>query len=385
MNYISIKIHFILTLFYFKNTLFCIFIIKVVMQSIQANGYPIHFNEKGYEALNLHLKETKYSNLFVLVDTKTNEHCLSKFLPYLETDLTIEIIEFETGEANKNIDTCVEVWKVLTELGGDRKSLIVNLGGGVVTDLGGFVASTFKRGVDFVNIPTTLLAMVDASVGGKNGVDLGNLKNQIGVINVPLMVLVDSSYLVTLPKNEMRSGLAEMLKHGLIFDKMEWEKFLNLKDIDFADFDAFIHRSVAIKNAIVMQDPTEKNIRKALNFGHTLGHAIESYFLENENKTTLLHGEAIAAGMILESYISWQKNLISKDEYNQIKNTIKSIFEDIVFEENDLFPIQELLIHDKKNEYGNIQFALLDSIGKIKINQEVENELISRAFDDYKM
>jgi len=134
-----------------------------------------------------------------------------------------------------------------------------------------------------------------------------------------------------------------------------------------------------------MQDPTEKNIRKALNFGHTLGHAIESYFLENENKTTLLHGEAIAAGMILESYISWQKNLISKDEYNQIKNTIKSIFEDIVFEENDLFPIQELLIHDKKNEYGNIQFALLDSIGKIKINQEVENELISRAFDDYKM
>ena len=385
MNYISIKIHYILTPFYFKNTLFCIFIIKVIMQSIQANGYPIHFNEKGYEALNLHLKETKYSNLFVLVDTKTNEYCLSKFLPYLETDPTIEIIEFEAGEANKNIDTCVEVWKVLTELGGDRKSLIVNLGGGVVTDLGGFVASTFKRGVDFVNIPTTLLAMVDASVGGKNGVDLGNLKNQIGVINVPLMVLVDSSYLVTLPKNEMRSGLAEMLKHGLIFDKMEWEKFLNLKDIDFADFDAFIHRSVAIKNAIVMQDPTEKNIRKALNFGHTLGHAIESYFLENENKTTLLHGEAIAAGMILESYISWQKNLISKDEYNQIKNTIKSIFEDIVFEENDLFPIQELLIHDKKNEYGNIQFALLDSIGKIKINQEVENELISRAFDDYKM
>ncbi len=385
MNYISIKIHYILTQFYFKNTLFCIFIIKVIMQSIQANGYPIHFNEKGYEALNLHLKETKYSNLFVLVDTKTNEHCLSKFLPYLETDLTIEIIEFEAGEANKNIDTCVEVWKVLTELGGDRKSLIVNLGGGVVTDLGGFVASTFKRGVDFVNIPTTLLAMVDASVGGKNGVDLGNLKNQIGVINVPVMVLVDSSYLETLPKNEMRSGLAEMLKHGLIFDKIEWEKFLNLKSIDFADFDAFIHRSVAIKNAIVMQDPTEKNIRKALNFGHTLGHAIESYFLENENKTTLLHGEAIASGMILESYISWQKNLISKDEYIQIKNTIKSIFEDIVFEENDLSPIQELLIHDKKNEYGNIQFALLDSIGKIKINQEVENELIKKAFEDYKL
>jgi len=354
------------------------------MQSIQANGYPIHFNEKGYEALNNHLRENKYSNLFILVDTKTNDYCLSKFLPYLETNLTIEIIEFEAGEANKNIDTCVEVWKVLTELGGDRKSLVINLGGGVVTDLGGFVASTFKRGVDFIHIPTTLLSMVDASVGGKNGVDLGNLKNQIGVINVPKMVLIDSQYLETVPQNEMRSGLAEMLKHGLIYDVAYWKQFLDLKAIDFADFDELIYRSVEIKNEIVKQDPTEKNIRKALNFGHTLGHAIESYFLENENKITLLHGEAIAAGMILESYISLQKDLISTEEYKEIKDTIKSIFEDIIFEENDMNPILELLIHDKKNEYGTIQFALIDGIGKIKINQEVENELINKAFEDYK-
>ena len=355
------------------------------MESIQANGYPIHFNEKGYETLNLHLKGNKYSNLFIIVDSKTNDLCLPKFLPYLETELTIEIIEFDAGEAHKNIETCIEIWKVLTEFGADRKTLIINLGGGVVTDLGGFVASTFKRGVDFINIPTTLLAMVDASVGGKNGVDLGNLKNQIGVINVPKMVLIDTSYLDTLPKNEMRSGLAEMLKHGLIFDKVEWEKFLDMKSIDFADFDAFISHSVGIKNKIVIQDPTEKNIRKALNFGHTLGHAVESYFLESENKTTLLHGEAIAAGMILESYISWQKKLITADEYQQIKSTIKGIFDDIVFEENDLNPIMELLIHDKKNEYGSIQFALLDGIGQIKINQEVENELINKAFEDYKL
>lgn len=354
------------------------------MESIQANGYPIHFNENGYESLNLHLKENKYSNLFIIVDSKTNESCLPQFLGYLETELTIEIIEFDAGEANKNIETCIQIWNVLTELGADRKTLILNLGGGVVTDLGGFVASTFKRGVNFINIPTTLLAMVDASVGGKNGVDLGNLKNQIGVINVPKMVLIDTQYLETLPKNEMRSGLAEMLKHGLIFDKSEWEKFLDMKSIDFADFDVFISRSVAIKNEIVIQDPTEKNIRKALNFGHTLGHAVESYFLESQNKTTLLHGEAIAAGMILESYISWQKNLLTSEEYKQIKNTIKNIFDDIVFEENDLNPILELLIHDKKNEYGSIQFALLDGIGQIKINQEVENELINKAFEDYK-
>lgn len=354
------------------------------MQSIQANNYPIHFNEKGYEALNLHLKEKKYSSLFIIVDSSTNEFCLPIFLTYLETNLTIEIIEFEAGEQNKNIETCVQIWNVLTELGADRKSLVINLGGGVVTDLGGFVASTFKRGVDFIHVPTTLLSMVDASVGGKTGVDLGNLKNQIGVINVPKMVLIDTQYLETLPKNEMRSGLAEMLKHGLIYDKEYWEKFLDLKAIDFADFDELIYRSVEIKNEIVMQDPTEKNIRKALNFGHTLGHAIESYFLENENKKTLLHGEAIAIGMILESYISLEKKLISQEEYNQIKTTIKTIYDDVQFDENDIEPILDLLIHDKKNEYGNIQFALIDGIGKIKINQSVENELILKAFNDYK-
>ncbi|UFH34996.1 3-dehydroquinate synthase [Flavobacterium acetivorans] len=354
------------------------------MQTILANNYPIHFNEKAYEALNLHLKENKYSNLFIIVDSNTNEFCLPQFLPYLETDLTIEIIEFEAGEENKNIETCVQIWNVLTELGADRKSLVINLGGGVVTDLGGFVASTFKRGVDFIHIPTTLLSMVDASVGGKNGVDLGNLKNQIGVINVPTMVLIDTHYLETVPQNEMRSGLAEMLKHGLIYDKEYWEQFLDLKAVDFADFDELIYRSVVIKNEIVTQDPTEKNIRKSLNFGHTLGHAIESYFLENQNKTTLLHGEAIAAGMILESYISLHKKLINKEEFLQIKATIKSIFDDIVFSDNDLAPILELLIHDKKNEYGTIQFALIQGIGKIKIDQSVENELIIKAFDDYK-
>lgn len=354
------------------------------MQTILANNYPIHFNENGYESLNSFLNESKYSNLFIIVDNNTEEFCLSKFLPYLETNLTIEIVEFEAGEPNKNIETCVQLWNVLTELGADRKSLVINLGGGVVTDLGGFVASTFKRGIDFIHIPTTLLAMVDASVGGKNGVDLGNLKNQIGVINVPKMVLIDTQYLNTLSKNEMRSGLAEMLKHGLIYDKDYWEKFLDLKVIDFADFDELIYRSVEIKNEIVTEDPTEKNIRKALNFGHTLGHAIESYFLENENKTTLLHGEAIAIGMILESYISLKKDLINLQEYNQIKSTIKAIYDAVVFDENDIAPIIELLIHDKKNEYGNIQFALIDGIGKIKINQSVENDLILKAFEDYK-
>lgn len=353
------------------------------MNTIQANGYPIHFNENAYLALNNFLLENRYSNIFIFADSDTNEHCLPFFLPNLETDLTIEIVEFESGEENKNIQTCVELWNVLTDLKGDRKSLVINVGGGVVTDLGGFVASTFKRGIDFIHVPTTLLAMVDASVGGKNGVDLGNLKNQIGVINVPKMVLIDTQFLTTLPQNQMRSGLAEMLKHGLISDRKYWNLFSDLNNLNTNDLDILIHQSVEIKNNIVLQDPTENGIRKALNFGHTLGHAIESYFLENENKTTLLHGEAIAVGMILEGYISFKKELISESDYQEIKTVINSIFDKVLFEEKDLAPIQELLIHDKKNEYGTIQFALLDGIGNIKINQIVENELIIEAFLDY--
>jgi 3-dehydroquinate synthase len=354
------------------------------MQPIQANGYSVIFNEDGYEALNNCLLENNYSNLFIIVDSTTNEFCLPKLLPYIATELKIEIIEFDAGEANKNIETCIQIWNVLTELGADRKSLLLNLGGGVVTDLGGFVASTFKRGIDFINIPTTLLSMVDASVGGKTGVDLGNLKNQIGVINTPKMVLIDTTYLETLSQIEMRSGLAEILKHGLIFDIAYWKQFLDLSKIDYADFDQIIFDSIKIKNEIVIQDPNEKGIRKALNFGHTLGHAIESYFLENETKKTLLHGEAIAIGMVLESYISLQKKLISESEYQEIKKVLNAIFDQVVFEEKDINPILELLIHDKKNEYGTIKFVLLDGIGKIIMNQEVDNELIIAAFLDYK-
>lgn len=352
------------------------------MQSIEANGYSIYFNEKGHEEINQVIIQNNYSSLFILVDEHTNEHCLPKFLPNLETEIPIEIIEIESGEGTKNITTCVEIWSILSDLGADRKSLIINLGGGVITDIGGFIASTFKRGIDFINIPTTLLGMVDASIGGKNGVDLGNLKNQIGVINIPQLLFIDTSFLETLSQKEMRSGLAEMLKHGLIYDKKYWEQFLVLSEIDFADFDALIYRSIEIKNEIVKQDPTENGIRKALNFGHTLGHGIESHFLKSA--TPLLHGEAIAIGMILESYISKEKGLLTNEEFHQIKYTITDIFEKHIFSKNDIESIQNLLIHDKKNEYGKVQFALINGIGNTIINQSVESELIIKSFDDYK-
>ncbi|HEU0136935.1 MAG TPA: 3-dehydroquinate synthase [Flavobacterium sp.] len=354
------------------------------MQSITATGYTIHFGAFGYESVNTFLDNNKYSALYIIVDSHTNENCLPLFLQHIATELAIEIIEIEPGEETKSIDTCVEVWKALTDLGADRKSLLINLGGGVVSDLGGFVASTYKRGIEFIHVPTTLLGMVDAAVGGKNGVDLGNLKNQIGVINPPKMVIIDTLFLETLPQNEMRSGLAEMLKHGLIYDKSYWEHFLDLSKIDYTDFDALIYRSVEIKNEIVQQDPKEAGIRKALNFGHTIGHAIESYFLENVNKTTLLHGEAVAAGMVLEAHMSMAKGMLTTDEYNDIKMAIIGIFGTINFDDADLEPILDLMVHDKKNEYGNIRFVLLDGIGKVLVNQDVDNEQIIAAFADYK-
>ncbi len=354
------------------------------MQPIEATHYTIHFSADCYVFLDAFLEKNSYSKVFILVDSNTNELCLTHFLSLLTCEVPLEIIEIEPGEENKTIATCVELWRTLTELGSDRKSLLINLGGGVISDIGGFVASTFKRGIAFLNVPTTLLAMVDAAIGGKNGVDLDHLKNQIGVINPPKAVLIDPAFLASLPQNEMRSGLAEMLKHGLIYDKNYWDKFKNLQQTSADELDQLIYQSVVIKNAIVAQDPQEKGLRKALNFGHTLGHAIESYFLENTEKESLLHGEAIAAGMILESYIALQKELLKPEEYDEIKTTLCAIFDRVNFESKDIQPIVDLLIHDKKNEFGAVQFALLEGIGKSKINQSADYQWIIDSFDAYK-
>lgn len=353
------------------------------MTPIQSNTYTIYFNETSFLYLENLLQPDVYSKIFVLVDENTNEHCLPYFLSNLPTEIEIEIIEIEDGEENKNMYTCIDLWHTLIDLDADRKSILLNLGGGVITDIGGFVASTYKRGIDFINIPTTLLAMVDASVGGKNGVDLGNLKNQIGVINEPKSVVILSKFLETLPSNQMRSGLAEMLKHGLIYDKLYWNKLKNLNDLNTDDLDVLIKQSIEIKNEIVSQDLKENGIRKALNFGHTLGHAIESYCLESDNKKQLLHGEAIAVGMILESFISYKLDFISKESYAEIKYIITDVFEKIVFDEADIQNIMNLLIFDKKNEFGNVQYTLLNKIGESKINQIVDESLILLAFEDY--
>ncbi len=353
------------------------------MESITANNGVIHFQEACYPALNKHIATHNFSKIFILVDSNTHEHCLSVFLPQLETNVTIEVIEIEAGEIHKTIDTCVGVWNTLSELDGDRKSLMINLGGGVITDLGGFVASTFKRGIAYVNIPTTLLSMVDASVGGKTGVDLGTLKNQIGVISTADIVLIDTHYLNTLPKNQMRSGLAEMLKHGLISSETYWNKFNNFSDLNLEDLDALVYESVLIKKAVVDEDPFENGLRKTLNFGHTLGHAIESYFLSNPNKIDLLHGEAIAVGMVLALYISQELVGFPADKVAEIKLLFSKYYEKVIFDTADYAPIIDLMKYDKKNSHGNINFVLLEDIGKAKLDCAVEEILILDAFKYY--
>ncbi len=350
------------------------------MQSIEAASYFVHFQEKGYQELNRLIKKNEYSSVFILVDEHTMEFCYPKFIPNLEVSVPIEVIEIESGEEHKNIETCVGLWNVLTELNADRRSLLITLGGGVITDLGGFVASTFKRGIDFVNIPTTLLSMVDASVGGKTGVDLGVLKNQIGLFSNPEIVLVDDTFLTTVSPREIRSGMAEIIKYGLTYDI---ELFNQIKAHNQLNINNLIYKSIDIKNKVVIQDPKEKSLRKILNFGHTIGHAIESYFLESKDKENLTHGEAIAIGMICETYISSQQLNFPKETLSEIKKTIIDIYGKTSILEKDFSSIIELLKHDKKNVGGQINFVLLNNLEDCALNCKVSNELIVESLEYY--
>lgn len=349
------------------------------MNSIASSSYEVYLEDLAEAAIIHHIEAKNYSKVFVLVDENTRKHCLPKLEKLIgkHIDSTIEI---SSGEENKTIQTCSLVWGELSSLGADRKSILINLGGGVLTDLGGFVASTFKRGIDFINIPTTLLSMVDASIGGKTGVDFGSLKNQIGVINQPQMVLIFPEFLKTLERRQVTSGFAEMLKHGLIKDQAYWESLKTSLNYTHADC---IQKSIAIKNDVVMEDPTEQGLRKILNYGHTLGHAIESYFLKNPEKQTLLHGEAIAIGMILEGYLSHELKGLSKLSLDDIKTTFLNHFEKIDFSEEDIKIIVDLLQHDKKNTHGNVNFVLLQDIGSTVLDVKVPTDLFEKAFAYY--
>lgn len=325
------------------------------------------------ESLPAFLAATAPTQLAVLVDERTRRHCYPKVKPLLPRHTLITI---KSGEAEKHLATCEQVWEALTTGAFDRHALLLNLGGGVIGDLGGFCAATYKRGIAFAQLPTTLLAQVDASVGGKLGIDFQGLKNHIGVFRVPDAVLIDPVFLQTLPERELRSGFAEIVKHCLIADAAKWQH-IRRRDLDRQDWPDLIAHSVAIKKAVTEADPTEQGLRKILNFGHTLGHAIETFFLETPQR--LLHGEAIAVGMLAESYLSHRRGTLTAAELGQIEEFLVSVYGTVPLAKTDFDALIALTRQDKKNRGGQVRFALLDGIGRCAYDLAVTPAEMRRA------
>ncbi len=348
------------------------------MKQILNKDFNIFLGEDVLEKLAETLINKEYSKIFVLMDTNTHKYCWPLFSPYLVNFIPIVIAE---GEASKNIKQAEFIWETLQSNFADRNALLINLGGGVVSDIGGFCAATYKRGIDFINVPTTLLAMVDAAVGGKQGVDMLSYKNVIGVFKHPTEIYIYPPFLNTLKENEKRNGLAELTKHALIADKELFSKLLTIPLNDWSKINTFIFPSLKIKVGIVKKDPFEKELRKCLNFGHTIGHAVETASLLND-KVPLKHGEAIAIGIICEAYISKNIENLSGKEFKSIVEYISSRFPKY---KQKLNP-EELINYmrnDKKNREGNIHFTLLKKIGKAKVDQICSTDLIMQSLNYY--
>ncbi|CAH0996242.1 3-dehydroquinate synthase [Emticicia aquatica] len=330
------------------------------------------------ESLRTFLAQKSYSKIIVLTDTNTKRFCypiIKDFLPK-HTSITVK-----HGEENKNLQTCETIWSAMTDAQLDRHALMINLGGGVIGDMGGFCAATYKRGIDFIQIPTTLLSQVDASVGGKLGIDFHGFKNHLGVFTLPKSVLIDPVFLETLSEREKRSGFAEILKHCLIQDVNKWNE-IRRKDLADQDLADLIAHSVEIKKKIVEQDPTEKGIRKILNFGHTLGHAIETFFLD-KGKKRLFHGEAIATGMVCESYIAYTRGLIDEKTLEQVEEFIFSIYGKVPLEATDFEAIVSLTQQDKKNKGKEIRFSLINAAGSCLYDVVVSKVEMKKALEYY--
>lgn len=349
------------------------------MEPINSAGHSIYF-ESGLSPLKEIITQNKYSKIFVFADTNTSALCIPIFRAFLDELEDFDIIETDPGEENKNIDFCIGIWKTLLDFGADRKCIMINLGGGVITDMGGFVASTYKRGIDFINIPTTLLSQVDASVGGKTGIDIDNVKNMVGTFSLPKAVFIEHTFLTTLSKRELLSGFAEMIKHGLIADAAYYQ---DLKNSDYQNIEPqAIYRSVQIKNEVVTEDPLEKGLRKILNFGHTIGHAVETYALTHDKKP-LTHGEAIAIGMVCEAFLSAKYCNLTVEELSDISTYICTIYPKYNIKEKSFKVLLDLMQSDKKNEDGQIMFSLLDKIGHCTFNCRVTNSDILSSLDYY--
>lgn len=359
------------------------------MKTINSGTYQVFIGNDSVSELNNILSTRRNSSVFILVDEHTKKHCLPKIKKWIPELQKAKVISIKSGEQNKNLKTCTKIWNELLKQNADRRSLLINLGGGVITDIGGFAASTFKRGIVFINLPTTLLSQVDASVGGKTGIDFNAYKNQIGTFAFPKAVFIVPDFLKTLDHRQLLSGFAEIVKHGLIADKNYWKDIKTLsssllnqkKGTNGDSWEEFIFKSIQIKNEIVLKDPYENGLRKALNFGHTIGHAVESLSLKKDRKP-LLHGEAIAIGMICESYLSRKYCGLPSKEMEDIHSFIRSIFDPKPVK-HSFQSLVSIMKQDKKNRDAEINFTLLNSIGKAEINNSCAEELIEESIKYY--
>lgn len=347
-------------------------------------NYPIYIGNNVFEKINSFLKRHAgtQNKIFILADENTMQHCLPLLVNHVPILQNAEIIEIDSGEENKNIDICINIWHELIANKADKQTVFINLGGGVISDLGGFIASTFKRGIKHINIPTTLMAQVDAAIGSKTSVDLDHVKNAIGVFKDPAAVFIIPEFLTTLPERQLLSGFSEMIKHGLIYDNEYWNELIKIENLNEMNWLSHIHQSVLIKKEIVTFDPKEKGFRKILNFGHTIGHALEGYY-NKKKKNSLLHGEAIAAGMICESCLSHLQYNLHHDQLNQIVDYILKTFNCQPIEEKSIPEIIEMMKNDKKNKHEKINFTLIPKIGEARINNYCTIEEIKASFDFY--
>lgn len=321
-----------------------------------------------------------YDKLFVLVDKHTKEFCLP-LLKEIGAMAEADIISIPANDNNKGLESLTHIWQQLTRHGATRHSLLINLGGGMVTDIGGFAAATFKRGIQYINIPTTLLGAVDASVGGKTGINFAGFKNEVGAFYHAKHVVISSHFFKTLNREDLLSGFAEMFKHALIDSKTEWEELLRFDaaQVDYDWLNEAVFRSVSIKEKIVEQDPFELNIRKALNFGHTVGHALESLAIDTGRP--VLHGYAVAWGMVAELYLSHRLCGFPKELLDKSVQFIHRYYGSFNFSHNDYKLLLQIMLHDKKNRDGIINFTLLSNIGEVRINQNTDQLLIFDALN----
>lgn len=326
------------------------------------------------------LDNTTYDKLFVLTDEHTDKLCypLIDAVPAIKQAKRVVI---PANDSNKNIENLAQVWKFLTTNGATRHSLLINLGGGMITDLGGFAAATYKRGIAYINIPTTLLGSVDAAVGGKTGINFEGYKNEIGAFYPALHIIISAEFLNTLTPKDILSGYAEMIKHGLLDSKDIWDRTIsfNLQTIDYSILNDLVMESVLIKQRIVEKDPFEKNIRKALNLGHTIGHAFESFALDNNRAVP--HGYAVAWGLVAELYLSHKLCNFPKQTLDIVTEFIRENYGTFDFKQEDYNTLYQLMIHDKKNVGNTINFTLLADVGDIQIDQTADRGMIEEALD----